>query len=184
MLYTGKGDKGDTGLFGTKQRFRKSASRIDALGSLDELNAFLGLAKIKVGEVGKLGFLYLDLKDIQEAIFILQAEIAGADKSISKERLDKLESKINDIEKKLHPINSFLILGETEVSALLDVCRTICRRVERGTVEYIDEVKMNNGKMFSDLSLAYVNRLSTFFYASARLANQIENKDEEAPSYL
>ena len=89
-LYTRKGDKGDTGAFGCKQRFSKNSALTEALGSLDELNSLLGICKIKARD---LKFKIYDLslfeiiEQVQQNLFIIQANLAGADKKITQEKI-------------------------------------------------------------------------------------------------
>src|SRR3989338_11146331 len=94
MLYTRKGDTGTTKTFGCDQRGSKSSSIAEALGSLDEINSFLGLLKIKAG-----GDVAEKIGQIQQDLFIIQAELAGAPKTISPEKIKWLEEIIDGIEK-------------------------------------------------------------------------------------
>ena len=184
MLYTRKGDGGTTKTFGCDQRVSKSSSIAEALGSLDEINSFLGLIKIKAGEVS---FILPDKKilvsetidHIQQDLFIVQAEVAGADKTIVEEKVKWLESIIDDIEKTLPPIKTFFVSGGVELAALSDIARTIARRAERRIVGVVDEGKIKIGKD----TLAYLNRLSSVLYAFARLFNHQDGIKEEAPKY-
>ncbi len=177
MLYTGKGDGGTTTAFGCdQQRISKSSELPEALGALDELNAFLGFTKVRAGE----DTYFVDLlREVQETLFIIQAEVAGADKKITETSVKRLEELTNGIEKEIPPLKGFSIAGGTELSALLDVSRTLARRAERrliavaeaGTHEVSPEVK------------AYMNRLSSLFFALARLANHKAGVTEENPRY-
>ena len=180
MLYTGKGDKGTTKTLNTPERIPKDSAVIEALGAVDELNAWLGYCRVKFND-NKLSINNEKLADIlltvQENLFIIQGELAGADLSLTPDKITELETIINEIETKLAPINSFIIPGGTELSALCDFGRTIARRAEREIVAL-----MNNGKI-SDTMLAYTNRLSSLLYALARYANQVNSVDEQAPSY-
>ncbi len=170
MLYTGKGDKGDTSFFGCKQRFSKNSALAEALGSVDEINSLLGVCKIKSGKI-KINkeniFLAEIIEQIQQHLFIIQANLAGADKKVSKEKIEFLKNIINEIEKKLPLIKSFFIAGGTELSTLFDYARTVSRRAERRVVAFSESEK----NKVSPEVLAYLNRLSSFLYAAARLAN-------------
>ena len=119
MLYTGKGDDGMTEIFGCdQQKISKSSEVPEALGALDELNAFLGFVKARaVGEPRVVNA----LREVQENLFIIQAEIAGANKRLVPEAVGKMEKMISEIEKEIPPIVGFSIAGGTELSALLDV---------------------------------------------------------------
>src|SRR3989338_690650 len=111
MLYTRKGDKGTTKVLNRKagERVSKDSCQTNALGDIDELNSFLGFVKIRAA-VNKLtvsGKNYRDIiHDIQEALFIVQAEIAGADKRLSKKKVAEAEGLIEKIEKKLPPMKT------------------------------------------------------------------------------
>lgn len=180
MLYTGKGDKGTTKTLNTPERIPKDSAVIGALGAVDELNTWLGYCRVKFSQ----GNILLNNKPVadillavQENLFIIQGELAGADLKIIPEKITELETTINQIETKLAPIKSFIIPGGTEIAAMCDFGRTIARRAEREIVAL-----MNDGKI-SDTMLAYANRLSSLLYALARYTNQSESITEQAPSY-
>jgi len=192
MLYTRKGDNGTTKTFGCDQRISKSSIIAEALGSLDEINSYLGLCKVKARKE-KLNLKGLALNsqkgealevaqivhDIQKNLFIIQAELAGASMSIDEEKIKEVESIIDDIEKELPPIKTFFISGGTELAALFDIARTISRRAERRIIAVGDEGKIE----IKNSTKAYLNRLSSILYAFARLANFREGITEESPDY-
>lgn len=176
-LFTGKGDGGTTKMFGCDQgRISKSSELPEALGALDELNAFLGFVKMRSGTSPRIG---VALRDIQESLFIIQAQTAGADKAVKGETVLKTEELIRGIEKEIPPITGFSIAGGTELSALLDVARTIARRAERRVLA----VKEKELREFPPETLAYLNRLSSLLFALARLANHEAGVREENPRY-
>lgn len=176
MLYTGKGDGGTTTAFGcNQQRISKSSELPEALGSLDELNAFLGFAKMRCAEPR----IASALRDMQEKLFIIQAEVAGADKRIGEGAVKEVEEMVNAIEKEIPPLKGFSIAGGTELSALLDVARTLARRAERRIIA----VKELGLRELAPETLAYMNRLSSLLFALARLANHIAGVAEETPKY-
>lgn len=184
MLYTGKGDNGTTSAFGCDQRFSKSSAIAEALGTLDEVNSFLGVVKVSplandlsVVSAGKT--VSELLSGVQQNLFIAQAEVAGADKHIAQEKVSELETVINEIEKELPPIKNFFVSGGTELAALLDFARTLSRRAERRVVGAVDEGKVAVGKE----TLAYLNRLSSLLYALARYANNKSGITEQSPKY-
>ncbi len=184
MLYTGKGDNGTTKTFGCNQRISKSSTIAEALGSLDEINSFLGLLKVKSTEViflieDKSINLAETINRIQQDLFTIQAELAGAPKTIAEEKVKWLEFIINDIEKSLPPITTFFVSGGTELASLSDIARTIARRAERRVVGVVDEGKI----IISKETLAYLNRLSSILYAFARMANHNASIIEESPKY-
>ena len=184
MLYTGKGDKGDTKLFGCPNRISKASAVAEALGALDEINSFLGVCKLKAKEAGlRLGkkgaFAHDIIRHVQDTLFTAQAELAGAPKTIKKSVLTKAEKAIAEIEKELPPIKSFFVSGGTELAATFDTARAISRRAERRVVEAkeTDEAKVDKH------TLAYLNRLSSLLYALARLSNHKAGINEEPPRY-
>ena len=184
MLYTRKGDGGTTKTFGCDQRISKSSAIAEALGSLDEINSFLGLLKIESEGVE---FQLPEQKiiasntvgRIQQDLFIVQAELAGAEKTIAPEKVKWLEGIIDGIEKILPPITTFFVSGGTRRAALSDVCRTVARRAERRVVAVHDEGARPLGKD----TLAYLNRLSSVLYALARAFNHQAGITEESPKY-
>lgn len=177
MLYTGKGDSGTTTAFGCdQQRISKSSEIPEALGALDELNAFLGFVKMRSGEVSRILSV---VREVQENIFIIQAQVAGADKKLKENALQDMEKIVNDIEKEIPPLKGFSVAGGTELSALLDVSRTLARRAERRVVA-ITEMHIRE---FPQSTLVYMNRLSSLLFALARLANNLAGVAEEIPHY-
>ncbi len=181
-LYTGKGDDGTTTTFACDQRMSKSSKIAEALGVLDEANSFLGLCKVqsisdnftlreqKVSEI---------VHELQDDMFIIQAEMAGADKTIHEEKVKWLESVIASIEEELPEIHSFFISGGSELAARFDYSRTVIRRAERRAVAVHEEGIQKLGKH----TLAYLNRMSSVLYALARFANHQREIEEEAPDY-
>ena len=184
MLYTRKGDSGTTKTFGCDQRVSKSSAIAEALGSLDEINSFLGLLKIKAGTtVFELQGRSLPMAEtigrIQQDLFIIQAELAGSDKTISEEKVKWQEGIIDGIEKMLPPITTFFVSGGCELAALSDISRTIARRAERRVVAAQEE----GIRPIGDFTRAYLNRLSSVLYAFARASNFVNGISEESPKY-
>ncbi len=190
MLYTRKGDAGTTKVFNCDQRISKSSKISEALGALDELNSFIGWCKthnslrpilsVPTGMKNPTAEpLATILSDVQEALFIIQAQVAGAPKKIQKRRLTSIEKTIDAIEKVLCPITGFTIVGGTELSAMLDVARTIARRTERQLVVVHEEGR----EKISANTLAYANRLSSLLFALARFINHTAGVSEATPSY-
>ncbi len=186
MLYTGKGDDGTTRIFASKdgqaktfgrcdQRISKSSVITEALGALDEVNSFLGVVKVNPRATEIVG----TISDVQQNLFIVQAEVAGADKHIAEKKVREMEAIINAVEALLPPIKSFFVSGGTELAALLDFARTLARRAERRVVGVVEEGKTPIGKE----TLAYLNRLSSLLYALARHANHKSGITEEPPTY-
>jgi len=188
MLYTRKGDKGTTKTLRCDQRISKGASVAEALGCLDECNSLVGLCRARAGETGfflpPLGSrgarsVAEALLSMQEALFIAQAELAGADKRLAKRHVLALERLTDAIERELPPIRSFFIPGATALGALFDVARTVARRAERRVVS----VSESGEAVLSVYTLQYLNRLSSALYALARLANYRAGVREAAPQY-
>lgn len=183
MLYTGKGDKGTTKLFNTPQgeRIPKTAPVFEALGSVDELVAFLGLAKVRADaqpmtiEGENIAAI---VHEVQETLFVIQAELAGAGMSVSIDKVADIEKLIQQVEMMLPPIKTFFIAGGTEGAAYFDVCRTVSRRMERALLRACE-----SGVAVSETTLVYANRLSSLLYACARLFNHISGINETPPSY-
>lgn len=175
MLYTRRGDDGTTKTFGCDQRISKSSAIAEALGSLDEINSYLGLCKVKVQNQTPENIIH----DIQKNLFIIQAELAGSKMSITEEKVKELEEITDSMEKELPPIKSFFIAGGTELASIFDIARTICRRAERRVVKVAEEGKISVSKP----TLAYLNRLSSALYALARFTNHSSGFTEESPDY-
>lgn len=182
MLYTRAGDSGTTRTFGCDQRISKSSQVAEALGTLDEVNSFLGLVKVKSQDGGfdlegkKFGDM---IDDCQNTLFIVQAEVAGAKKTVTDDKVKDIEMIIDSIEKSLPPIKTFFISGGTELVAMFDFARTLARRAERRVVGVHDEGLVKVG----EFTLAYLNRLSSLLYALARLTSHKSGIKEEAPRY-
>lgn len=182
MLFTGKGDNGTTKTFACDQRISKSSAVAEALGNVDEINSLLGVVKMEGGQTkAVLGLTYLTLlSGIQQDLFVVQAELAGADKHMDHERVEKLGNWVNTIEKELPPITSFFVSGGTHLAAMCDFVRTVSRRAERRVVAALENDPAKESH--KDL-LAYMNRLSSVLYALARLANHRAGITEEKPHY-
>lgn len=181
MLFTGKGDKGTTRFFDRDQkRVSKSSNVAEALGSLDELNSFLGFVKVRCLE--KKTEVYNNLaetvEDIQQNIFIISANIAGANKNISDGKVKEMEEVILQCEKIMPPIKTFSVAGGTELATLFDFARTLARRAERRVVSVNEELPIAPPEI-----LKYMNRLSSLLFALARLSNHLSGIKEHAPRY-
>lgn len=169
MLYTRKGDRGTSGLFGTKERFPKESPVYEALGTLDELNALLGVcfAFSKNKEVGI----------VQQHLFIIQAEIAGAQKNITQDKVEELERMTDALEAKIPPQGTFVVSGSTKMSALFDYARAVSRRAER------EVIKARHIRACSPATYAYLNRVSSLLFALARQEAAEAGVAEQAPRY-
>jgi cob(I)alamin adenosyltransferase len=194
-LYTKKGDGGTTKVYDSAEgtRMSKSSPLAEALGSLDEVNSYLGQCKLhsqranyKLGEgiLKRPEHFATIVHDLQEKLFIVQAELAGADKKISSAQVKRLEKWTDAAEKELPPIKSFFIAGGTGLACKFDFARTLARRAERRVVLVHEMEESEKGRRVSKHSLAFLNRLSSVLYALARLANHKYGVEERAPSYL
>ncbi len=182
-LFTGKGDDGSTKLFdsGPGKRASKASPIFECLGMLDELNTLTGWCKVACTEdfVAQERTVKIILHDVQDHLFTLQAEVAGAPKSIPLSSVEMLGVLINRIEAEMPPIKSFLVPGGTELSSRLDIARAVSRRAERRLVM----VHESGERVISEPSRAYANRLSSLFYALTRLANHFAGVKESPPDY-
>ena len=187
ILYTGHGDNGTTTLFDCKQgRISKSSILVEALGATDELNAYLGIIKVHAEKdkifilVNKKKYFYNQiLEDIQQNLFIIQAELGGSKMSINKKELEKIEKIIKSIAEILPPITSFTISGGSLLSSGLDYSRTLARKTERRIISVFDE----GSRIISPVTISYLNRLSSVLFAMSRYANYLYSIPESHPKY-
>ncbi len=177
-LFTGKGDGGTTKAFDSAPgvRISKASPLPEALGTLDELNAFLGYVRMRADGEERIANI---LRDTQEKLFIVQAELAGSDKQLPEGTVQGVEDIVNGIEEEIPPLKGFSVAGGTELSSLLDVARTTARRAERRATTVADE----GIRDISPETKAYLNRLSSLLFALARLANHEAGVEEENPRY-
>jgi cob(I)alamin adenosyltransferase len=170
-IYTKTGDGGETGLFGG-ERVPKNAIRIEAYGTIDELNAFIGLTIIEVSDKGVKDL----LQKIQNRLFSIGADLATPDDEKTKklnvfrtpeEYYLFLEKEIDNYQSKLKELRNFILPGGTRGAALLHICRTITRRAERMVVALNNTVKIGNN------IIIFLNRLSDLFFVLARFDNAI-----------
>lgn len=171
-IYTGTGDGGETGLFGNR-RVAKDHVRIEAYGTIDEVNAFLGLLRANVQDPQ----FDRQLKAIQDALFEVGADLATEGGQQSLKRIEpaiaELESWIDASEATLPQLRSFVLPGGCTTAALLHVLRTVTRRAERRY--WTLERQCGSGPDQSRVPRAigiYLNRLSDLFFSWARRANQ------------
>jgi len=176
MLYTRKGDDGTSGLYGTKKRLPKNSTVYEALGALDELNSLLGVARAHVTEKNQKISVARELVKIQQCLFIIQAELAGAGKKVHTAHVKDAEKTIHDIEKRIVAPTSFVLPGNSKLSGLLDYARAMSRRVERVVLNAKKDRKL------SPETMQYLNRLSSLLYALARYEGT-KRKKELTPTY-
>jgi cob(I)alamin adenosyltransferase len=172
-IYTRAGDRGETSL-GDGSRVRKLDLRVAAFGTVDELNAALGVALAADGLPERLR---VPLARIQNDLFDLGADLSVpsgvADRlRVDQPAIDRLERQCDELNTELPMLKSFVLPGGTEAAARLHVARTICRRAERDALAADAEHGVN------PLALAYLNRLSDFLFIAARSANAEAGRDE------
>jgi cob(I)alamin adenosyltransferase len=170
-IYTRTGDQGETGLF-RGARVRKDHARIEAYGTVDELNAALGVARLEVaplaGEIDAL------LHEIQNDLFDLGAELATPDpakepRTVTSRRVEELEQAIDAFDARLPPLTQFILPGGSPAGAHLHLARTICRRAERRVVTLAGM----QGEHVSAEAIRFLNRLGDLLFVLARAANQV-----------
>ncbi len=182
-LFTGKGDDGTTKLFdsGPGKRATKASPIFECLGMLDELNTLVGWCKVACPSdlIAQERPVKIILHDVQDHLFTIQAEVAGAPKSIPLSSVEMLGVFINKLEKEMPPITSFLVPGGTELSSRLDIARAVSRRAERRLVTLHE----SGERSVSASSRAYANRLSSLLYALTRYVNHTAGIEENPPTY-
>lgn len=179
-IYTRRGDSGETGLFGG-DRVPKTDRRVEAYGSIDEVNAAIGLALALDREEG-----HLDaerLVRVQEDLFTVGARLAAADPekaegrgsipTLGPERVDALEEWIDELDEELSELDAFILPGGGPVGAQLHVARTVCRRAERAVVGLLEEQPE-----LEETVVPYVNRLSDLLFTLGRAANRRAGEPE------
>ena len=170
-VYTKTGDKGSTGLYDGK-RVSKGSVRVEAYGSVDELNSYIGLTKCYLDDEEDVKF----LTEIQKKLFVVAADLATYDGSKLKDKVGEddvaeIEKAIDKYLKNVPKTFSFIIPGDNEKSAHLHVLRTIARRAERRIVHLAEVVAGECNEEETPINpyvIKYVNRLSDMFYALSR----------------
>lgn len=156
-IYTRTGDHGQTSLFGGT-RVAKHDARIEAYGTVDELNSFLGTIS---------GF--HEIASIQADLFEIGAHLASPGTSrfpgVDPARIETLERAIDAMESELAPLTTFILPGGSPAAAQLHIARTVCRRAERRVVALEDDSPATQS------TIAYLNRLSDYLFVAARFAN-------------
>ncbi len=173
-IYTKTGDRGETSLF-SGGRVPKSHLRVEAYGTIDELNSILGVVRAAAPSNRTDGW----LNDVQKQLFHLGADLATpleakADwiKRISYREIEWLETTIDEMTDELEPLKNFILPGGTTAAANLQLARAVCRRAERLIVVLADQEEIG------DFVLAYVNRLSDWLFTLARFENKQAGQTE------
>lgn len=175
-IYTRTGDKGDTAL-GNGTRVAKHDARVNAYGTSDELNAFIGVARLSAE-----GDMDAALSRIQNDLFDLGADLCRPDMEkdaeadypplrVAQSQVDRLEMEIDAMNKDLAALRSFVLPGGSALAAHLHVCRTVARRAERLATELATAEEIN------PVAVTYLNRLSDWFFVASRQANDMGAKD-------
>ncbi len=176
-IYTGRGDEGMTDLR-DMSRVSKTSPRIEAYGTVDEVNSLIGVARPS-------GYEDVDekLSAIQNHLHIIQADFANPDKDdadtphIEEHHVRKLEDWMDRFDDELDPLQSFILPGGSDIGAKLHHARSVCRRAERRAVALAADEPVN------DAAVAYLNRLSDALFVFARLLNKRDGCREEPPEY-
>lgn len=173
-IYTRTGDQGETAL-GTGERVSKASLRIGAYGTVDETNTVVGLARLHTADPS-LAKLDAMLLRIQNELFDLGADLCVPDRGskldyeplrIAGTQYQRLEAEIDELNADLSPLRSFVLPGGHAAAAHLHQARTVCRRAER----LIVALKEAGNEHVSEGAIAYINRLSDFFFVASRWVN-------------
>lgn len=171
-IYTRTGDDGTTAL-GTGERVAKYDLRVEAYGTVDETNAVIGLARLHTGDTDPA--LDAMLARIQNDLFDLGADLCFPDEtkdgsarlSVTDAQVARLESEIDEMNRALEPLRSFVLPGGRPAASFLHLARTVSRRAERLIVALASRPE----EPVSEPAIRYVNRLSDFLFVAARYAN-------------
>jgi cob(I)alamin adenosyltransferase len=175
-IYTGRGDEGLTDLR-TMERVSKDSERIEAYGSVDEVNALVGRAR-------PTGYddVDADLQQIQNHLHIVQADFANPDPDeddpvVGESHVETIEDCIDGYDEELDPLEDFVLPGGGDGGARLHHARAVCRRAERRAVALADAEAVNED------AVVYLNRLSDLLFTLARVVNARDGVPEENPTY-
>lgn len=175
-IYTRRGDGGKTDLH-SGERIPKDEPRIEAIGTVDELNCLLGKAASRCEEDEIIDWLH----ELQDVLHVCQTDLANTDDAdhprIEQSMIDRLEAIIDEGDEALEPLDAFILQGGHEAAAELFHGRAVCRRAERRIVRLATIEDVNE-----DL-VSFINRLSDTLFTLARLVNHHHGIDERHPSY-
>jgi len=175
-MYTRGGDKGETGLYGSK-RVSKDSPRVEAYGTVDELNSCIGVAisTSRQEEISE------ELRWVQGKLLVVGADLASEHTAegrperlprIGKKDTEKLEAMIDQYQTKLPRLTNFILPGGSALSANLHLARSVCRRAERAVVSLSKKEPVNPELV------PFLNRLSTYLFNAARFGNFLEGMDD------
>lgn len=173
-IYTKTGDKGTTSLVGG-MRVPKAHVRLEAYGTIDELNSFVGLLACQIDEEEDKQM----LSYIQHQLFTIGSHLATETETmevkpasiISEDDIKKLEQRMDEIDSTLPKLNKFVLPGGSESAARANLCRTVCRRAERCIYRVKEEYPVGDNIMM------FVNRLSDFFFLLGRKESNKKGKE-------
>ncbi len=175
-IYTRTGDDGTTAL-GSGARRKKYDLRVGAYGTLDEVNAVLGLVRLYTSEDktfdAALSRIQNDLFDVEAELCLSEKGPGGASLTVTDAQVEWIEQEIDRLNADLQPLRSFILPGGSPAAAYLHLARTVCRRAERRIVELKDKP----GEGVGAPALKYVNRLSDFLFVAGRYANDKGARD-------
>jgi cob(I)alamin adenosyltransferase len=175
-IYTRTGDDGTTAL-GSGARRKKYDLRVAAYGTLDEVNAVLGLVRLYTSEDktfdAALSRMQNDLFDVEAELCLSEKGPGGARLTVTDAQVEWIEQEIDRLNADLQPLRSFILPGGTPAAAFLHLARTVCRRAERMMVELNEK----QGEGVGAPALKYVNRLSDFLFVAGRYANDKGARD-------
>ncbi len=169
-IYTKTGDKGNTGLFNGK-RVSKASLRIEAIGTVDELNSVIGfvISGLRTTDYG----LRRELIRIQKDLFVIGGALANPKQKVNlSKRTKEFEKLIDELTKKLPPLFNFILPGGGVTGSALHIARTVCRRAERRIISLSEKEKVQ-----SEI-IIYINRLSDLLLTMSRFINQKEKQKE------
>ena len=180
-IYTKTGDKGETGLVGGR-RIRKSAPRVEAYGTVDELNSWIGLlrAELPAAAADQEAL----LASIQHRLFSCSSYLATPDDAreqyhitlgISEEHVRALEEMIDRLDEVLPPFKFFILPAGSRAASVAHLARTVARRTERAVYRFLES---DPEATVDPLLLQYLNRLSDYLFSAARLLLRAEGKEE------
>lgn len=172
-IYTKTGDQGETGLFGG-ERVSKHSTRLDAYGTVDELNSFIGytITEVISNDIKSL------LTDVQQKLFVVGSDLATPQTEKNQKLkitrtpdhyISETEKLIDNYESQLEELKNFILPGGSKGAALLHICRTIARRAER------EIVALKNTEEIGYNIIIFLNRLSDLFFVLSRFENKCSN---------
>jgi cob(I)alamin adenosyltransferase len=173
-IYTKTGDKGTTSLVGGS-RVDKTHIRLEAYGTVDELNSFIGLLVCEVTDTELKDFLLF----VQNKLFVVGSYLATETEALNPEAaliitdsdIEAIETIMDKLDSQLPKLTRFIIPGGSKSAARAHICRTVCRRAERNTYKVANEFEIENN------ILIFLNRLSDFFFLTARFECQKTGKE-------